>query len=150
MDRLKIVFVTLLLCSFFLLGLSADNHKKSSETLKIAWAEWAPADYLQELSKDFTEETGVSVEIIQIPWVSFLEKIFTSFSGKSDLYDIVIGDSQWLGVNSKGGHYIELTEWIKNNINIEEIYGPAMTAFAEYPKGSKKYWALPAEVDANG
>lgn len=150
MGHLRIIFVTLLLCSFFLLGLSADNHKKSGETLKVAWAEWAPADYLQELSKDFTTETGVSVEIIQIPWVSFLEKIFTSFSGKSDLYDIVIGDSQWLGVNSKGGHYIELTEWIKNNINIEEIYGPAMTAFAEYPKGSKKYWALPAEVDANG
>ena len=53
-------------------------------------------------------------------------------------------------MNSKGGHYIELTEWIKNNINIEEIYGPAMTAFAEYPKEVKKYWALPAEVDANG
>ena len=49
-----------------------------------------------------------------------------------------------------GGHYIELTDWINANIAVDEIYGPAMTAFAEYPKGSKEYWALPAEVDANG
>merc|ERR1711964_928306 len=92
-------------------------------------------------------ETGIGVEIVQIPWPNFQEKVFISFSGRSELYDIVIGDSQWLGVNSKGGHYIKLTDWINRNIEVSEIYGPAMTAFAEYPKGSSEYWALPAEVN---
>jgi multiple sugar transport system substrate-binding protein len=53
-------------------------------------------------------------------------------------------------MNSLGGHYVKLTDWINKNIAVDEIYGPAMTAFAEYPKGSGEYWALPAEVDANG
>jgi len=149
MKYLQGVIILLALGVFCVDGLLADNHG-TDEVLRIAWAEWPPADYLQELSKDFTEETGIGVEIVQIPWPNFQEKVSISFSGRSELYDIVIGDSQWLGVNSKGGHYIKLTDWINQNIEVSEIYGPAMTAFAEYPKGSSEYWALPAEVDANG
>lgn len=149
MKYLQGVIILLALSVFCVGGLLADNHG-TDEVLRIAWAEWPPADYLQELSKDFTQETGIGVEIVQIPWPNFQEKVSISFSGRSELYDIVIGDSQWLGVNSKGGHYIKLTDWINQNIEVSEIYGPAMTAFAEYPKGSSEYWALPAEVDANG
>lgn len=125
-------------------------HVDAQESLTIVWAEWDPANYLQELSKDFTAETGIAVDVVQIPWPNFQDKVFTEFVGKSDLYDIVIGDSQWLGRNSVGGHYIDLTDWINENIDVDSIYGPAMTAFAEYPKGSGNYWALPAEVDAAG
>ncbi len=125
-------------------------HVDAQESLTIVWAEWDPANYLQELSKDFTAETGIAVDVVQIPWGNFQDKVFTAFVGKSDLYDIVIGDSQWLGRNSVGGHYIDMTDWINENIDVDSIYGPAMTAFAEYPKGSGKYWALPAEVDAAG
>ena len=126
--------------------LPADAQK----SLTIVWAEWDPANYLQELSKDFTAETGITVDVVQVPWPSFQDQVFTAFVGKQDIYDIVIGDSQWLGRNSVGGHYIDLTKWIKANIDVDSIYGPAMTAFAEYPKGSEEYWALPAQVDAAG
>ena len=125
----------------------ADDAK---QTLTIAWAEWNPAGYLQELSKDFTSETGINVEVVQIPWEGFQNEITLAFVGGSSRYDIVIGDSQWLGMNSVGGHYIDMTDWINENIDVDAIYDPAMTAFAEYPKGSGKYWALPAEVDAAG
>jgi multiple sugar transport system substrate-binding protein len=132
----------------FLIAFASLGH--AQKTLTIAWAQWPPADYLQTLSKDFTAETGIEVDVVQIPWQSFQNQVDLAFVGKSDRYDIVIGDSQWLGVNSLGGHYVKLTDWINKNIAVDEIYGPAMTAFAEYPKGSGEYWALPAEVDANG
>ena len=122
----------------------------AQEKLTIAWAQWDPANYLTELSKDFTAETGIEVDLVQISWSHFQDQVFTSFVGKSDRYDIVIGDSQWLGRNSVGGHYVELTDWINENIDVDSIYATAMEAFAEYPKGSGNYWALPAEVDANG
>ncbi len=143
MKRLSICF--LLLALVVILG--CGNQPKS---LTIVWAEWEPANYLETLSKDFTTETGIAVDVVQIPWPQFENKIDNSFTGKNDLYDIVIGDSQWLGKNSVGGHYVDLTEWINENIDVDAIYGPAMTAFAEYPKGSSNYWALPAEVDAAG
>ncbi len=143
LDTLWVTFVVFALMAF-------TPFVYAQKTLTIAWAEWPPADYLQALSKDFTAETGIKVEVVQIPWPSFQYGVFTAFVGKSDRYDIVVGDSQWLGRNSVGGHYIDLTDWISKNIDVNSIYGPAMTTFAEYPKGSKKYWALPAEVDANG
>ena len=149
MKSVRISFVLVLILALaFVSATEADNHQ--SQSLTVVWAEWDPANYLQELSKDFTAETGIAVDVIQIPWPSFQDKVFTAFVGKSDLYDIVIGDSQWLGRNSQGGNYINLTDWINENIDVDAIYGPAMTAFAEYPKGSGTYWALPAEVDAAG
>ena len=83
----------------FLLVLGLFVVKTEGETLRVAWAEWPPADYLQKLSEDFTKETGIDVEVVQIPWSSFQNKIDLGFVGKSDSYDIVIGDSQWLGSN---------------------------------------------------
>ena len=146
MNRFHLSIVTMML--LFLIAFASLGH--AQKTLTIAWAEWPPADYLQTLSKDFTAETGIEVDVVQIPWQSFQNQVDLAFVGKSDRYDIVIGDSQWLGMNSLGGHYVKLTDWINKNIAVDEIYGPAMTAFAEYPKGSGEYWALPAEVDANG
>ncbi len=146
MKNVHISFVMFLMLAFAFIGIVAD----AQESLTIVWAEWEPANYLEELSKDFTAETNIPVNIVKIPWGSFQDKVFTAFVGKSDLYDIVIGDSQWLGRNSVGRHYLNLTDWINANIDIESIYVPAMTAFAEYPKGTRTYWALPAEVDAAG
>ena len=146
MNRFHLSIVTVML--LFLIAFASLGH--AQKTLTIAWAQWPPADYLQTLSKDFTAETGIEVDVVQIPWDSFQNQVDLAFVGKSDRYDIVIGDSQWLGMNSLGGHYVKLTDWINKNIAVDEIYGPAMTAFAEYPKGSGEYWALPAEVDANG
>ena len=140
----------LLLMVVLIVALAFVACQPTQKALTIVWAEWDPANYLQELSKDFTAETGIEVDVIQIPWPNFQDKVFTAFVGKSDLYDIVIGDSQWLGRNSQGENYINLTDWINENIDVDSIYGPAMTAFAEYPKGSGTYWALPAEVDAAG
>ena len=146
MNRFHLSIVTVML--LFLIAFASLGH--AQKTLTIAWAQWPPADYLQTLSEDFTAETGIEVDVVQIPWDSFQNQVDLAFVGKSDRYDIVIGDSQWLGMNSLGGHYVKLTDWINKNIAVDEIYGPAMTAFAEYPKGSGEYWALPAEVDANG
>ena len=78
--------------------------------LVIAWAKWDPADNLQKLTADFTKETGIAVEVNQIPWSDFETKINAAWTGKSTEFDMVVGDSQWLGNGSTGGHYVDLTE----------------------------------------
>ena len=123
---------------------------KEEASLTIAWAEWDPANFLVELAKDFTNETGIRVTVDQMPWPQFDSKVFTAFAAKADTYDIVIGDSQWLGRGSKGGHYVELTDWMKAK-GIDATISPlALKYYGEYPKGSGKYYAVPAEADANG
>ena len=115
--------------------------------LTIFWAEWDPANYLQELVNEYPDAT-VTVETT--PWGDFQTKAFTEFNAQGDAYDMVVGDSQWLGAASTGGHYVDLTDFFTEH-NLTEVMAPAtMTYYSEYPKGSAKYWSVPLEGDAVG
>ncbi|MGA2128353.1 MAG: ABC transporter substrate-binding protein, partial [Xanthobacteraceae bacterium] len=129
---------------------SAFAASAVAEELTIFWAEWDPANYLQELVNDYTKQTGVKVTVETTPWSDFQTKTFREFAAKGSTYDMVVGDSQWLGAGSTEGHYVDLTEFFKKN-NLDKLMLPATVAgYAEYPPGSKKYWAIPLEGDANG
>ena len=122
----------------------------AQEELTIFWAEWDPANYLQELANQYTAETGVPVTVQTTPWPDFQTKAFAEFNAHGDAYDIVVGDSQWLGAGSVGGHYVDLTDFFAKH-KLTEAFAPAtVQAYAEYPKGGGKYWAIPTEGDATG
>ena len=118
--------------------------------LTILWAEWAPADYLKILVADFTKETGVPVNIVTKPWNTFQDYTFGVFDAKKSDFDMVVGDSQWVGRGSRGGDYVELTDFIKENKLTDTMLPVAIEGYGEYPKGSKRYWAVPLEGDALG
>ncbi len=129
------------------LAISFAAVPASAQELTIFWAEWDPANYLQELVNEYTEETGVTVTVETTPWADFQTKAFTEFNAKGDTYDMVVGDSQWLGAGSTGGHYVDMTDWFKQN-KLDEIMAPAtVKSYAEY---DGKYWAVPLEGDATG
>ncbi|NIM99915.1 MAG: extracellular solute-binding protein, partial [candidate division Zixibacteria bacterium] len=106
--------------------------------------------YLQELVGDFEKETGIKVNVETTSWGSFQTETFQEFAAKGDGFDMVVGDSQWLGAGAINAHYVELTDWFMKN-NVDKIMTPAAVQYyAEYPAGSKKYWAVPLEGDACG
>ncbi len=118
--------------------------------LTIFWAEWDPANYLQELGNEYEKETGVKITVETTPWADFQTKTFTEFNAHGDAYDLVVGDSQWLGAGSTGGHYVDLTDFF-NKHKLNEVMAPATVKYyAEYPGNSGKYWAIPLEGDAVG
>jgi multiple sugar transport system substrate-binding protein len=41
------------------------------EEITILWAQWDPADYLQQVGNLYEEETGIKVNVVQEPWPSF-------------------------------------------------------------------------------
>ncbi|MDQ3247789.1 MAG: extracellular solute-binding protein [Chloroflexota bacterium] len=118
--------------------------------LKILWAQWDPADYLQEIGNLYEAETGIKVSIVQEPWGSFYNLAFTEFAAKGDTWDMIVGDSQWLGQAATQGHYIDMTEFLTSN-GIDKTVTPAtLTYYGEYPTGSGTYYAYPTEGDADG
>ena len=52
---------------------AAPAGSKVSE-LTILWAQWSPADYLQEIGKLYEKETGIKVNVVQEPWGSFCDR----------------------------------------------------------------------------
>ena len=128
----------------------ACSSALAAEKLTILWAQWDPANYLQELVKDYEKQTGVKVTVETTPWPDFQTKAFREFAAKGDAYDMVVGDSQWLGAGSTAGHYVDLTGFFAK-YGVDKSMAPAtVEGYAEYPKGSKKYWAVPLECDATG
>ena len=66
----------------------AGKAAVAADTLTILWAEWDPANYLQELVKDYEKQTGVKVVVETVPWPDFQTKAFTEFNAKGDAYDL--------------------------------------------------------------
>lgn len=128
----------------------ATKPAAQAQTLTIWWAQWAPADGLQELSNEFGRNEDVTVKVHQIPWPSFQDQVFQEFGKQQTAFDIVVGDSQWLGRGATTGLYVDLTSWLPTAVDLKSLHPLALAYLAEYPTGSGKYYAAPAETDAMG
>ena len=148
--------IALLLISVVVLVQCGDAPKKDAGAggevaeVKIFWAQWDPADYLQQVGNMYREETGIAVTIVQEPWGSFGDRFFTEMAAGGDAWDMVVGDSQWLGQGATQGHYVELTDFLVGEGIAETVTEATLTYYGEYPSGSSRYWAFPTEGDAVG
>jgi len=132
------------------LGLMAAGQASAqSKSLTLCWAAWDPANALVEMSKDFTAKTGIDMKYEFVPWPNFADRMLNELNSRGKLCDLLIGDSQWIGTAATEKHYVELTDFFaKNNISMNDFLEPAVEGYSTWPKGSKKYWALPAMGDA--
>jgi multiple sugar transport system substrate-binding protein len=122
----------------------------AGESITIWWAQWAPADGLQQLGDVFTKETGIQVQVHQIPWSNYQDQVFLDFGNAKTSFDAVVGDSQWIGRGATKGLYLDLSTWLPGAVDLALIHPKALTYLCEYPAGSRKYFAAPCETDAVG
>lgn len=126
------------------------SETPTKPTVTIWWAQWEPADGLQELGNAFEAETGIAVNVNQIPWGSYQDQVFLNFGNNRTDFDIVIGDSQWIGRGATKGLYVELTDWLPSAIDMDRVHPRAARYLCEYPPGSGRFYAAPCETDAIG
>jgi multiple sugar transport system substrate-binding protein len=129
---------------------TAGGGAEEKRTITIWWAQWAPAEGLQELGNEFEKETGIAVKVHQIPWSSYQDQVFLEFGNRRTAFDIVVGDSQWLGKCATEGLYEDLTTWLPTVVDIAKLHPNARAYLCEYPAGSGKFFAAPCETDAMG
>lgn len=115
--------------------------------ITIWWAEWDPARGLQELGNEFEKETGIAVKVHQIPWPSYQDQVFLEFGNKQTSFDIVVGDSQWIGRGATSKLYLDLTDWLPGAIDMNSIHPRAKKYLMEY---QGRLYAAPCETDAMG
>ena len=68
------------------------------KSLTIFWAEWDPANYLQELGNEYEKETGVKITVETTPWPDFQTKAFTEFNAHGDAGFLLVLVAQLLQV----------------------------------------------------
>ncbi len=111
--------------------------------LSMIWFQWQPCQAMGELVKQFPDAT---VDVRCVPIAQWHDQIFTDFAAKGGA-DLVVLDSQYIGEAVVGGHVLEMTDWMKSNLNINDFVPAAMQAYGEYPFGSGHYWGVPGITD---
>jgi len=151
----KLLWLAVLMLSFSLVAgflFAGGSKEKAAEAgfITIHWAQWAPADYLEKLSEDFTAETGIKVVVEQTPWETFVQKYNTEMIAHSDAWDIIVGDSQDIGTMASAGHYVDITDFVVDNHIPENFTESSVKYYGEFPKPSGKYYGIPCEGDVLG
>lgn len=145
-----LLLVVLVLSLALGVGGATAAPKTQVTELVIFWAQWPPADYLQEIGNRYEAATGIKITVIQEPWPSFSDRMTAEWAARGDAYDMVVGDSQWLGQGAEQGHYVELTDFMIENGIAETVTPATLQFYGEYPPGSGRYWGYPTEGDAVG
>ncbi|MDF0750224.1 extracellular solute-binding protein [Marinobacter sp. 71-i] len=132
-------------------AMAAAASSAQAEELTLCWAAWDPANALTELSKDFEQQSGHKMSFEFVPWPNFADRMLNELNSGGQLCDLMIGDSQWIGGGAESGHYVKLNEFFeKNGISMDDFIPATVTGYAEWPKGTPNYYALPAFGDVVG
>ena len=130
-------------------GLATTNAQ--ADDLTLCWAAWDPANALVELSKDFEEQTGHNMSFEFVPWPNFADRMLNELNSGGGLCDLMIGDSQWIGLGAEAGHYVKMNDFFDaQGISMDDFIPATVTGYSEWPKGTPNYWALPAFGDVVG
>lgn len=129
----------------------ATPRSVQADELTLCWAAWDPANALIELSKDFEEKSGHSMSFEFVPWPNFADRMLNELNSGGKLCDLMIGDSQWIGLGAEAGHYVKLNDFFDaEGITMDDFIPATVTGYSEWPKGTPNYWALPAFGDVVG
>lgn len=122
-----------------------------AEDLTLCWAAWDPANALIELSKDFEAQSGNKMSFEFVPWPNFADRMLNELNSGGKLCDLLIGDSQWIGGAAENGQYLKLNDFFDaNGISMADFIPATVVGYAEWPKNTPNYYALPAFGDVVG
>jgi len=122
-----------------------------ADDLTLCWAAWDPANALVELSKDFEAQSGHKMSFEFVPWPNFADRMLNELNSGGNLCDLLIGDSQWIGGAAENGQYVKLNDFFeKEGISMDDFLPATVTGYAEWPKNTPNYYALPAYADVVG
>ena len=105
--------------------------------LTFLWFEWPPAAALEELGKEYTKtRPNVTVKVNTVPNPQWHDAIFTQFAARKTNFDMPILDSQNIGEAVENGSILDLTDFVKENIDTS-VYDPYfLAAYGQYPQNT--------------
>lgn len=137
---------------------AAEEHPLAGQSIEmniLGIAGWLPSSLGQKMSPmfaDYVKERygyDVSFGFAEAPFADLFQKAATSLATRSQEYNIIISDSQWLGALAQPGWILQLDDIIARNKNLQlDWYSQTVVdTYMTYPDGSDKHWGLPQEGD---
>src|SRR5690606_12971658 len=143
--RSKFITKTLLVLLVIsaLSGALIPASAQDTPDLSIVWFAWPPCDLLTSLVADY-EAANVTVSCV--PLGQWHDQIFADFAAQGGA-DLPILDSQFMGEAVVGNHIVNLTEWMNENLPLDDYNQTALSYYAEVPGGSGQFYSVPVITD---
>ncbi|WP_243730893.1 extracellular solute-binding protein [Rubellimicrobium sp. CFH 75288] len=135
-----------------------EAHPLAGQSIQMSIlgiAGWLPSSLgvqMSPLFADYAKEQygyDVSFTFAEAPFADLFQKAATSLATRSQEYNIIISDSQWLGALAQPGWIVQLNDIIAQNpeLDIEWYSDIVVDTYMRYPDGSDQLWGLPQEGD---
>lgn len=134
--------VSLVAILVLLLSVLVPTNAQDTE-LSIVWFAWPPCDLLDTITDDYPDAT---VTVSCVPIGQWFDQIFLDFASGGGA-DLPILDSQFMGAAVEGGHVLNLSEWMNENLPIDDYVPAALSAYGEVVPGSGEYYSVPMMTD---
>lgn len=136
----------------------AEDHPLKGQSIEmsiVGIGGWLPSRLGVDMSPLFAEYAkenygyDVTFTFQEAPFSALFQKAAASLATKSQEYNLIISDSQWLGAFAEPGWIVNISDLIKENPELDiEWYDPVVVnSYMTYPDGSDQLWGLPEEGD---
>jgi len=101
-------------------GTSSTGARFSGVTLHVVTFTGPQiAEPLQRRAPDFQKASGAKVEVITVPFSDLYQKILTDFATKTNSYDAMVFDPQWMGDYVPPGYLEDLSDRAKKDADLQ-------------------------------
>lgn len=150
------VILVIVLAAAFSVG--AQDHPLKGKKIDMAIlgiGGWLPSRLGVDMSPLFAEYAkekygyDVNFTFAEAPFSALFQKAASTLATRSQEYNIIISDSQWLGAFAEPGWIVNVSGLIEKypELDIEWYDEVVVNSYMEYPEGSGDYWGLPQEGD---
>lgn len=104
--------------------------------LSFIWFEWPPAQALEDFANaEYSKvRPNVTVKVNTVPNANWRDAMFTQFAAKKTDFDIAILDSQHIGEAATNGDVLDITDFVKTNIDVNAYDPYLLAAYGQYPQ----------------
>jgi multiple sugar transport system substrate-binding protein len=146
------LLATALLIGSFTIVLAGSKEEKAEGpiTLRLLYFQWAPGNALAKTAAGYEAATGGQVKCeTELPgFDQWYAKWLSSIQAQEYVWDIIVIDSQWLGMAVDADSAVDLTPLIGNKPFVKKIPPTMKPYYMGDPTDSGKIWSVPLEADA--
>jgi multiple sugar transport system substrate-binding protein len=105
-------------------------------TLSFIWFEWPPAKALEDFANAEYKKLrpNVTIKVNTVPNANWHDAMFTQFAARKTDFDIAILDSQHIGEAVTNGNILDLTDFVKQNIDVNAYNPYLLAAYGQFPQ----------------
>jgi len=128
----------------------AFSLSAADKTLRVLYFQWDPGNAVQALGNAYTKAMNGKVEVVtELPaFTDWYTKWLANVQSQDYAWDLVVIDSQWIGMAVAANAVIDLTDWVAKKPIFQDVPKYYRPYYMGDPNGKGRVYSLPLEADA--